>query len=994
MKRNGLWKKVVGGIMAFGMVLTLLPAGGMTAKAAQQTVDVYLASLPAGVDSVSVGNNTLSVKGAQGATAVTLTYDDTNINDENAELTVALKNTHYGYLENWGRPVVKVDSTEIGWNSNDNAFIIPEGLMTGKSELLVTVSNVGEKRTVTYKSADQTPAIGDIAVNAYSTASPSTIMHTNSIEQSWTDYAVEGSNYRFVIGPHGNYAFESVKWEVGSEEGSAQTDQDGNYVGIIPGDKITGPVTITVKAAAGETVHFEYESGASVRYNSEEKPLSYAGGLTLRNVPANKDFTFTIVPPSGKTLKSVSYDEYVQVTSQSGSFWTEKRDTTTNEVVRKEKPASNNSVTIPKDDLHGSLNIKLNYATTNATVSTSGNLVASESGTIASGKYYLKGKPSGQNTEIVVPASGTLTYAIETGSDFEFKLYDNSKKAASGKTVLYEMTGKSGTQSATTKSDGSFKIEKATGNITFSRVVTDIPVVVAGTSSYNIKASRTPGSGNYYASTSSSSTTTTSRVLITDNTSSTVMTAPGKAFSFYLYDNNGQAAPGRTVTYRFSGGSDLTLNSDSNGYCTTATVPVDATQITLYSVETGTVNATYAGNNASDNLANVSWQRTNGTTTRLTTSATAVPRSTAFTFSVSPIESSNGIRVNPQVAVTVGNRSVSPEVVSRGINGITYRIAAASVTGDIVISKYTSIGPKQTIHFDEIPNLTVAQRNDGLGDMQPYNASTRSMTLVRGDNAVIRLTPASGYTLSDTRLRAKATSSSDETTLAGVTRNGTSGLTSIPASEITSGMRITDVSTIAAAPSGTSQTTGFVDDANISSWAKQDIKTLADLNLVKGDQNNRFNPTLPATRADFATMLFRIRGVRAAATVSRFPDVTPAIGADYFEAILASENDNPAVINGFPDGNFYPSRNVTRGQAILMAYRAAGSPAFSGGSYFRDLEPWYATAANWGAASGIVNGVGNGEYAGARNITREEMCAILVRAMRRNVFPRMNVMLP
>ena len=77
-----------------------------------------------------------------------------------------------------------------------------------------------------------------------------------------------------------------------------------------------------------------------------------------------------------------------------------------------------------------------------------------------------------------------------------------------------------------------------------------------------------------------------------------------------------------------------------------------------------------------------------------------------------------------------------------------------------------------------------------------------------------------------------------------------------------------------------------------------------------------------------------------------------------------------------------------------MAYRAAGEPAYNGVNYFSDLAPWYATAANWGYSRGVVQGIGAGLYDGNAPLTREQLSAILVRAMKAQVFPRMNVTLP
>lgn len=51
--------------------------------------------------------------------------------------------------------------------------------------------------------------------------------------------------------------------------------------------------------------------------------------------------------------------------------------------------------------------------------------------------------------------------------------------------------------------------------------------------------------------------------------------------------------------------------------------------------------------------------------------------------------------------------------------------------------------------------------------------------------------------------------------------------------------------------------TQFLDDAKIQKWAKDSVYVASELGLVYGDQNNRFNPEKPLTRAEAAALLVR-----------------------------------------------------------------------------------------------------------------------------------------
>lgn len=114
-------------------------------------------------------------------------------------------------------------------------------------------------------------------------------------------------------------------------------------------------------------------------------------------------------------------------------------------------------------------------------------------------------------------------------------------------------------------------------------------------------------------------------------------------------------------------------------------------------------------------------------------------------------------------------------------------------------------------------------------------------------------------------------------------------------------------------------------------------------------------------------------GVSAAS----FSDV-PADAA-YAEAVQwAAEN---GYVNGYNDGSFGVSDNVTRAQLSAILYRAAGSPAASGTTRFSDVAPgaYYVSAASWAADSGLVNGYADGRFGVSDPVTRQQVAAILWR---------------
>ena len=66
---------------------------------------------------------------------------------------------------------------------------------------------------------------------------------------------------------------------------------------------------------------------------------------------------------------------------------------------------------------------------------------------------------------------------------------------------------------------------------------------------------------------------------------------------------------------------------------------------------------------------------------------------------------------------------------------------------------------------------------------------------------------------------------------------------------------------------------------------------------------------------------------------------------------------------------------------VTVLYRMSGSPAVSGGSPYTDVRDgsWYADAARWAWETGIARGYGDGRFGPGDHISREQMCAMIVR---------------
>lgn len=85
------------------------------------------------------------------------------------------------------------------------------------------------------------------------------------------------------------------------------------------------------------------------------------------------------------------------------------------------------------------------------------------------------------------------------------------------------------------------------------------------------------------------------------------------------------------------------------------------------------------------------------------------------------------------------------------------------------------------------------------------------------------------------------------------------------------------------------------------------------------------------------------------------------------------------IVSGVSATKYGADVNVTRGQAVMMIWRALESPAPKGQNTFTDVKDsdYYAKAVVWAAENGIVSGTGNGKFSPNNNITREQLIAIM-----------------
>ena len=170
--------------------------------------------------------------------------------------------------------------------------------------------------------------------------------------------------------------------------------------------------------------------------------------------------------------------------------------------------------------------------------------------------------------------------------------------------------------------------------------------------------------------------------------------------------------------------------------------------------------------------------------------------------------------------------------------------------------------------------------------------------------------------------------------------------------------------------------TGF-SDVDVDAWYAEAVMYCREHNLMAGIGNNQFAPESSLTRAQFATVLYRIEGTPAVTGTDAFTD-TPD-GAWYSDAVLWVSQQN--LISGYGGGLFGPNDPVSREQMTTIFWRYAGSPTADGASNYNDeaeIASYAAVAVDWASVNNIVAPASAGVFAPKSNATRAHVAAALM----------------
>ena len=167
-------------------------------------------------------------------------------------------------------------------------------------------------------------------------------------------------------------------------------------------------------------------------------------------------------------------------------------------------------------------------------------------------------------------------------------------------------------------------------------------------------------------------------------------------------------------------------------------------------------------------------------------------------------------------------------------------------------------------------------------------------------------------------------------------------------------------------------------DVLTNDWFQPHVQYVYENGLMNGRTADVFAPGANTTRAEFATVLYRMAGSPKVTAAAPFADVSGHWASD---AVAWAYSQG--IVNGVSPTAFAPDANVTREQMVTMLYRFLNKPAVSGaltGMTDAGAVSDYATQAMlWAVQNGVINGRTPTTLVPQGEATRAELAAILTR---------------
>ncbi len=174
-------------------------------------------------------------------------------------------------------------------------------------------------------------------------------------------------------------------------------------------------------------------------------------------------------------------------------------------------------------------------------------------------------------------------------------------------------------------------------------------------------------------------------------------------------------------------------------------------------------------------------------------------------------------------------------------------------------------------------------------------------------------------------------------------------------------------------------------DVAQGAWYYPNVYYVWENDIMEGIAPDTFAPDMTTSRAQFATVIYRMAGKPPVTDAQRAACPFKDLKADWYRDAVVWCYAN-GVVNGTSDTTFTPDINITREQMVAMLYRYSKDTAVNPMvlmqfSDYLTISDYAIPAVIWAVENNIINGVGDGLLAPRGDSTRAQLAAVLSRYM-------------
>lgn len=165
-----------------------------------------------------------------------------------------------------------------------------------------------------------------------------------------------------------------------------------------------------------------------------------------------------------------------------------------------------------------------------------------------------------------------------------------------------------------------------------------------------------------------------------------------------------------------------------------------------------------------------------------------------------------------------------------------------------------------------------------------------------------------------------------------------------------------------------------------SHWARDEIEILAGKGIISGMSDDYFMPDEKITRAQFASMLFRLLELKSEEYKGLFSDVS---GEDWYSTTVESVAKAGIVMGS--ENKFYPNKEISREEMAVMIIRALEYKGISTSTLqvkFNDMEQissWALESVGKAVSMGIIKGMTETAFEPKLGATRAQAAVMMYR---------------